>query len=254
MNRQNSEKSVLAINSSNRKENTYHIIEKVSEILGGKGIETQIINLHDFQIQDCTGCQNCLHGNPCPIDDNVDEILEKLRESDGVILGSPVYMGNVTGRLKTLIDRTAKWFHRPKLVGKPSLLIATAGGSYLDYTADYLEKVAMFWGMVPTGKILRKSNEIEKEIPREKCEEFVKYLHSSKEEIKPSLKQLFFFQVQKALALNVLEADQDYWEEKGWDKKEFYFECSINPLKYIISKIFFKIMNESVKNRKINIY
>ena len=42
----------------------------------------------------------------CGIEDDISEILEIMMESDGIIIGSPVYFGSVTSQLKMLIDRS----------------------------------------------------------------------------------------------------------------------------------------------------
>jgi hypothetical protein len=55
-------KNVLAINSSRRKMNTYGILEELKNILEQKQINVDIINLFDFNIKECVGCELCLMG------------------------------------------------------------------------------------------------------------------------------------------------------------------------------------------------
>jgi multimeric flavodoxin WrbA len=127
-------KKVIAINSSKRKRNTYGILEKLKEEFKQRSIEVDIINLFDYEIKECIGCEACLRGNTCPHKDDVSLLMGKLKEYDGIIIGSPIYMGGVSGKLKVLIDRTCKWFHRPELEGKPVLVVSTTAASGLKET------------------------------------------------------------------------------------------------------------------------
>lgn len=51
---------IIAINSSKRKMNTYGVIEQVKKILNNNDINVEIINLFDYDIKSCLGCENCL--------------------------------------------------------------------------------------------------------------------------------------------------------------------------------------------------
>jgi multimeric flavodoxin WrbA len=243
-------KKIIAINSSNRKGNTYGILESLQNILNRKGIEVEIINLGSYNITSCLGCELCLRKDKCPIEDDVYYIMDKLIESDGVIISSPVYMGNVTGILKTFLDRTCKWFHRPELIGKPALIVSTTASSGLRKTLNYLEEISIHWGLHPVGKIGRTVKSINKDISEKEYEDFIKHLLMDKMYYKPSLKQLIYYQVQKVLALKVLEIDKIYWQKKGWVEKDYYFNCRIGLNKRIISRTFYKFLNSRVKRVK----
>ena len=120
--------NVIAINSSNRKMNTYDLIIQVKEILKNNNINVEIINLFDYDIKACIGCEHCLVKGGCVLTDQAEGIMEKIKLSDGIILTSPVYMENVSGMLKTFFDRSCRWFHRPEIYGKPVLVISTTKG------------------------------------------------------------------------------------------------------------------------------
>ena len=70
----------------------------------------------DLQIEPCVACDICKATGECAIYDDMREILEIMMESDGMIIGSPVYFGSVTSQLKMLIDRikTSKRFFQIK--------------------------------------------------------------------------------------------------------------------------------------------
>lgn len=100
---------VLAINSSARKDgNTAILINRVFEELNKEGIETEMIQLAGKVIEPCKACwacsglQNCVHRK-----DNFREIFEKMKEADGILLGSPVYLANVSANMQALLERAA---------------------------------------------------------------------------------------------------------------------------------------------------
>ncbi|MHA1752683.1 MAG: flavodoxin family protein [Candidatus Helarchaeota archaeon] len=99
---------IIGIVGSHRVEprNTYYLVERVLKVAGkGNEFETEIITLADKKLNYCTSCFECNHG-PCPINDDMSEIYPKLLEADAIVLGSPVYIYNVSGRMKTFIDRS----------------------------------------------------------------------------------------------------------------------------------------------------
>ena len=239
-------KKVIAINSSKRKKNTYNIINDIKNQLSNKNVEIEIINLFDFQIDCCLGCESCIRGKSCSLNDDTEILMEKLISCDGVILSSPVYVSNISGKLKTFIDRTCVWFHRPELVGKPVLLISTTAGSDLKYVLNYLEKVSIEWGLHPTNKIGRTVTNINEIVKPDEYSDFINHIHMNINCYKPSLKQLFMFQVQKVLALKVMKIDYDYWVSHKWHNNIYYYDCNINIINRYISNIFFKFMYKKI--------
>jgi multimeric flavodoxin WrbA len=240
-------RTVIAVNSSNRKGNTFRILKVLKESLSELGIETEMVHLADYEVKHCTGCERCIRGKECPLKDDTPRLLQKLFSSDGIIMSSPVYMGSVTGRLKTFFDRTCHWYHRPALAGKPALLVVTTAGSYAAYTAKYMQRTIIGWGLHPIGTILRKVKTLHKNIQRDEYDRFVHCLHTPSSEYRPSIAQLIHFQVQKVLALKILEIDKTFWKSKGWDSSIYYYRCRIGPLKYLFSMLFYRLLFSRVK-------
>ena len=240
-------KKVTAINSSKRKKNTYGILEKLQEQLKKEKIEVEIINLFDYEIKECYGCEQCLRVGKCHINDDMDLLMDKLRTSDGIIISTPVYMGGISGKLKVFIDRTCRWFHRPELVGVPGLIVATTAASGLKDTFKSLEKLLIQWAAFPTGTIGRTANTLKKPVEQKEYINFINHLFMKKEDYKPTLNQLIMFQVQKVLATKILDLDKEYWEEKDWINNNYFFKCNISQVKRGASKSFYKILNKKVK-------
>ncbi|MDD2371296.1 MAG: flavodoxin family protein [Firmicutes bacterium] len=241
---------VIAINSSKRKINTYGLIIQVKEILAKKDIEVEIINLYDYEIKNCLGCEHCIITDDCVLKDDVSEIMRKIENSDGIILTSPVYLQTVSGMMKIFIDRTCKWFHRPVLYGKPILVMSTTKGSGLKATLKYLEKVVVQWGAINAGSIGRGIRNIETPISLKECKEFISLLKMEKKDYKPSLDSLINYQVQKILADFMSGLDENYWREKGWNKKFYYFNCKINIFKRMIATLIYKVISRAMQRSK----
>ena len=100
---------VTAFNGSPRKDgNTACLINHVFKALNTEGIETEMVQVGGNLIHGCTACRQCFEKKDgrCVIKkDIVNDCIEKMRQSDGIILASPTYFADVTPELKALIDR-----------------------------------------------------------------------------------------------------------------------------------------------------
>ncbi|MDK2795543.1 MAG: hypothetical protein PWQ58_742 [Archaeoglobaceae archaeon] len=96
---------LLAINGSPNKRNTYALLEAIVDEAKKLGAEAEILNLADFNIAPCKGCDKCLKGE-CVQKDDIIKVLEAMRSADAIVLGAPTYFGNVPGIVKNLIDRS----------------------------------------------------------------------------------------------------------------------------------------------------
>lgn len=100
---------VLAFNGSPNKEgNTYHGIKIVAEELEKEGIETEIIHVGNKVIRGCIACNKCSENKneKCIIStDSVNDWIQKMKEANGIILGSPVYYSGIAGAMKAFLDR-----------------------------------------------------------------------------------------------------------------------------------------------------
>ena len=102
---------VIGINGSPRKKwNTATLVEKALEGAALEGAETELIHLYDLNFKGCISCFACKlkdgksYGK-CAMKDELTPVLEKLRNADVVILGSPNYLGNSTGEMRSFMER-----------------------------------------------------------------------------------------------------------------------------------------------------
>jgi multimeric flavodoxin WrbA len=119
---------IIGIIGSPRKDgNTSFLVETALKSAESIGADTEIINLGSLNIEPCVACDICKATGECAIYDDMQEILDIMRESDGMIIGSPVYFGSVTSQLKMLIDRTRPLRGSFRLKNKVCGAIAVGG-------------------------------------------------------------------------------------------------------------------------------
>ncbi|KAJ5070191.1 flavodoxin family protein [Anaeramoeba ignava] len=98
---------VFAVNGSPRyRGNTHWMIETMFDVFKDKNIKTESIQIGKKITQGCLDCRSCYKTEKCVIEDDcVNECYQKIKESDGVIIASPVYVAGPSGQIKTFIDR-----------------------------------------------------------------------------------------------------------------------------------------------------
>ncbi|KAF5038259.1 NADPH-dependent FMN reductase [anaerobic digester metagenome] len=128
--------------------NTAKMVDAILEGAAENGAETVIYNLASLDIKGCDACHRCQETGCCAIDDDMQELYRQIEEADAVVLGSPVYMWQMTAQTKLLIDRMTA-FLKPnfssRLDHKKLILVFTQGipdrdafNSYFEYTAGVL--------------------------------------------------------------------------------------------------------------------
>lgn len=88
----------------------------------------ELVELSRLDIGFCIGCNRCLAQTSCTLADDMNDLYEKLRDADVVLLASPDYFGTVSARMKNFMDRTRP-FHMVEnvLTGKVGGALSTAG-------------------------------------------------------------------------------------------------------------------------------
>jgi multimeric flavodoxin WrbA len=120
-------KIIGIIGSPKKDGNTSYLVKTALKSAESAGADINIINLGSVNIEPCVACDICKATGECAIYDDVGEILDMMRESDGMIIGSPVYFGSVTSQLKMLIDRTRPLRGSFRLKNKVCGAIAVGG-------------------------------------------------------------------------------------------------------------------------------
>ncbi len=110
---------VLLINGSPRTSGgTHSALCEMVKIFEAEGIDSEIINVGALAVRGCVACGYCSTHGKCAFDDIVNEIAEKLKEADGLVVGTPVYYASPNATVSALLDRlffSAKYDKRMKV-------------------------------------------------------------------------------------------------------------------------------------------
>ena len=107
-------KKIIIIDGGPRKNmNTAKLLQSFAEGAKSAGgdIEVKTVRLYDIDYRGCMSCMACkLRGkasNICRFKDALAPILEEIAQADGLVLGSPIYFGEVTGQMRAFLERLA---------------------------------------------------------------------------------------------------------------------------------------------------
>ena len=145
---------IIGFIGSPRKEgNTAWTVNKILESAKEHGAETKSWHSSDLDIKPCKGCLGCVKNGVCVIDDDMQKIYDALENANALVLGSPVYMGQMSAQAKIFTDRlfaqiTPRFSPRFKEenAGKKLVLVFTQGNPdpdmfkiYFDYTKSMFQ-------------------------------------------------------------------------------------------------------------------
>lgn len=146
---------IIGINSSPKgdKSQTRRLVTGVLEGARQAGADVTFIDICKLDIHYCTACGTCYAKGECVFDDDFPALLEKMMDADGIVLGSPNYINAVTAQLKTMLDRMADVVHCQSFAGKYGCSVCTAGGSYAEEVADYMNMALKNFGATTVGTV-----------------------------------------------------------------------------------------------------
>ena len=138
---------VLLINGSPKvKGNTAFALEQMAEVFADQGIETELIQIGSKNIRGCIACGNCYKTGKCVFDDEVNEVARKFEETDGMVVGSPVYYASANATLIAFLDRLFYSAHIDKRM-KVGACVTVARRGGCSATFDELNKYFTISGM-----------------------------------------------------------------------------------------------------------
>lgn len=103
--------NVIAVNGSPRKDwNTGTLLKSALEGAESVGAQTKLVHLYDLDYKGCTSCFSCKRkGNTCAglcaQRDDLRQVLADVLAGDVLLLGSPIYFGDVTGQMRSFLER-----------------------------------------------------------------------------------------------------------------------------------------------------
>ena len=126
--------------------NTAWTVNQILEGAKDSGNETFIWYSSDLDINPCKGCLGCVQGDRCIINDDMQEIYNALENADAIVLGSPIYMGQMTAQAKIFTDRlfaqiTPRFspHFKEENAGKMMVLAFTQGNPNKDMFKQYID-------------------------------------------------------------------------------------------------------------------
>jgi multimeric flavodoxin WrbA len=155
---------VVAFNGSPKKNgNTYEAIKAVAEELKKENIDVEIVHVGNKVIRGCMACGGCARNmnEKCVMqNDEVNDWIQKMKDADGIILGSPVHYSAIAGTMKSFLDRAFyvtsvnNGMLRHK-VGASVVAVRRSGGvptftqlnNYLNYS-EMLMPTSNYWNVV----------------------------------------------------------------------------------------------------------
>lgn len=158
---------VVAFNGSPKEHgNTYEALNIITNELTKENIEVEIVHVGNKTIKGCQGCGACFRSKNerCIIDDEVNEWIQKMKEADGILLGSPVHYAGVAGTMKCFLDRAfyvmgANGGMLRHKVGASVVAVRRSGGMptleqlnhYLSYS-EMLMPTSNYWNVIHGAK------------------------------------------------------------------------------------------------------
>ncbi len=250
--------NVLILTASFRtKGNTSRILDRLTDRLTGlcaqqgMDIHIQQINLADINLTYCHGCRVCFDRGEthCPFWNEIGPVKTALQPADVWIFSSPVYVDDVSGIMKSFLDRMAHVNHRPEFAGKYAFLLTTSGAGSSGHAARTLANTLRTWGVYIIGQkdfvagALSTPDELNKRFNKNIDRIAAKIVEAFRNEnaLTPSIVSLIFFKVQQALWQRNKEdsIDYHYWESKGWLKPgvTWYIPHKANPLTVLLGRL-----------------
>ena len=155
---------ILILNASPRRRGITSTL--LAELAAGidKKHEVEIVRIQDLNMRPCIGCMKCRPDKTCILPQDDAHLLAKsVRESDVLVIGSPVYWGNMPGDLKIFFDRNVPLFEyceakairyipKPQLKGKMGVLIVPVGSPF-----PYSLLPSQCWGAIRSLKTILKA-------------------------------------------------------------------------------------------------
>lgn len=136
---------------------TYTALHEIEETLQKNGIETEVFQVGSKSVRGCIGCGKCRESGKCIFDDIVNEAIDKIKEADGVVFGSPVYYASANGTMISFLDRLF-YAASSYLAYKTGAVVVSARRAGTTATYDELNKYlgisnmlivpAPYWNMV----------------------------------------------------------------------------------------------------------
>lgn len=248
---------ILALVGSYRKKgNTARIVQMIEARMQALAaqhttpLEFETLFLGDMDIRVCRGCRTCFDRgeDACPLKDDIPLIRAKMDAADGLLLASPIYVDDVSGLVKTWMDRLAYLCHRPAMGGKCAYPLATVGGSGTGHTLRTMNGALLTWGyhlVAQTGLkmgALASAEDIARYQPAaDKAADKLFHAVAQGQALNPTFVSLLAFKVQQLAWQREPPGsyDRTWWQAQGWLEPgcTFYFPPRSSRIKVALARL-----------------
>lgn len=110
--------------------NTFVALDEMRKVFQAEGIETELVHIGSKDIRGCVACRSCAKTGKCVFDDAVNETAPIFEESDGLVVGTPVYYASANATTIAYLDRLffSTPFDKSMKVGA-AVVVSRRGGS-----------------------------------------------------------------------------------------------------------------------------
>lgn len=227
---------VCIINGSPRKGNTYNATQIFKEELQKNGaVEFVEFFLPKDMPHFCCGCFNCFENGEenCPHAQYIQPIEKAMKEADGIIMTSPVYVLAENAQIKALLDHFGYMYipHRPRkeMFSKVAMVISTTAGAGTGNAIKTISRSLSYWGVrriykcgftmfaISWHEMKQKKQKKFNDILVKKAKKFYKVMKKRKH-IHSRVFTKILFTAMKTMISKYPDNNPDkiYWKEKGW--------------------------------------
>jgi multimeric flavodoxin WrbA len=140
---------IIAFNGSPRKKwNTATLLQKALDGAASQGAKTELIHLYDLNYKGCISCFACktlggISYGKCAVQDDLTPIFSKIEQTDAILMGSPIYWGDISGEMKSFLERLM--FQYTTYTNPPGSLFTKKIKTGFIYTMNVAEEVMKEW-------------------------------------------------------------------------------------------------------------
>jgi len=174
---------ILVLNGSARKNGTVaNLLKEIADGASNK-YEVEWIDVHELRIRPCTACMKCRPDRECILPQDDGHVTgRKIKDADGLIVGTPTHWGNMSAQLKLLFDRNVPIFMGekpngmpfPRQKGKPAVIVTACTTPWpFNFIAGQsrgairaVNEVLHYGGYKLLGKIVKSGTKVKPDISK----------------------------------------------------------------------------------------
>ena len=217
--------------------------EFLDQLEASGGVETELVRLSDYHLEPCRGCKVCFAKGEelCPLKDDRDKLLARMKDADGVVFASPNYSFQVSALMKLFLDRLGYVCHRPQYHGKTFTSIVVQGFFGGDKILKYFDLMGTALGfdvvkgtcstaLVPMTEKERQRRDA---ALAKQAKRFRAQLAKGTPHV-PGLIEVVLFRMGRnsvRIELDETDADYKYYAERGWFDSPYFYPTRLGFVK-----------------------